>query len=310
MKKRKVTILGSGHVGSHVALTLAYDGIADEIVLVDKIEKLAKGQALDIYDTMSVTSHEVLVRAGDYSDVQDSDVVVCAIGRSRVPSENRVDMLADSIVMCDELLDSLKPYKIPGIFISITNPCDVIADYMRKGLGLDWRRAFGTGTLLDTVRLKKVIGHAAGVARSSVQCVVMGEHGESSMIPFSLARVGTVPYKSLHIPEEDVLQEVRRGGWVIVEGKACTEFGIGRAASAMVACVLRDEQKVLPASVVLHGEYGEKDVQIGVPCVIGADGIKEVLEVPMTSEELTKFHHSCDVVRGNIAAAAKLGKQN
>jgi L-lactate dehydrogenase len=304
MKHRKAMVIGTGHVGSHVAMALAFDHTADEVVLVDKDEKKAKAHALDIYDAMSFSSHSVLVRAGDYSDVEDSDVVVIAIGEPRKPGQDRVDMLDHSIIMCKELIASLKPYKIPGIVISITNPCDVIADYLRKGLGVDDCRMFGTGTLLDTARLVRVLSRQTGVSRDSIQGFVMGEHGESSMIPFSQIHIGALKYSDFDLSDEDVLTEMRRGGWVIVEGKNCTEFGIGRAAAYMAGVIMRDEKKILPASVNLHGEYGENDVQIGVPCVIGGEGIERVLEIPLTDEEKEQFHHSCDVVRGNIAIAA------
>ena len=303
MEKRKVTIIGSGHVGSHVALALAYEGVADEIVLVDKVEGKGAGQALDASDAMSFMNHEVTLRGGDYSDVEDSQVVVCAIGMARKPGQDRVDMLDDSVVMCDELLDSLAPYTIPGVLVSITNPCDVIADYLRRGLHLPPERCFGTGTSLDTARLRRVISEMTGVSRTSVQGLVMGEHGESSIIPYSLIHVAGQPFDAFNLSSDEVLEQVRQGGWIVVAGKLCTEFGIGRAATEIVEAILRDEKKVLPASVLLNGQYGEEGVQIGVPCVIGAGGIEEIVEVPLAEDEMAGFKHSCDVVRGNIKVA-------
>ena len=299
MDKRKVTIIGAGHVGSHVALALVYEGVADEIVLVDKVEGKADAQALDASDAVSYMNHEVVVRGGDYSDVEDSQVVVCAIGQARKPGQNRVDMLDDSIVMCDELLESLSPYQFPGVLISITNPCDVIVDYLRRGLGLPAERAFGTGTSLDTARLRRVMSEMTGVSRTSVQGFVMGEHGESSMIPYSLIRVGGRGFDDFGLSRDDVLEQVRQGGWIVVTGKLCTEFGIGRAATELVEAVLRDEKKVLPASVLLDGQYGETGVQIGVPCVVGAGGIEQIVEVDMTTDELA--------ARGNVQIALSKG---
>lgn len=309
MQKRKVTIIGAGHVGSHVALALVYEGVADEIVLVDKVEGKAEAQALDAYDAVSYMNHEVVVRGGDYSDVEDSQVVVCAIGMARKPGQDRVAMLDDSIVMCDELLDSLAPYKFPGILISITNPCDVIADYLRRGLGLPATRAFGTGTSLDTARLRRVISQMTGVSRTSVQGFVMGEHGESSMIPYSLIRVGGRGFDDFGLSRDEVLEQVRRGGWTVILGKLCTEFGIGRAATELVEAVLRDEKKVLPASVLLDGQFGQTGVQIGVPCVIGEKGVEQIVEVKLTDDEMAAFTHSCDVVRGNVQRALSQGQR-
>ncbi len=309
MQKRKVTILGAGHVGSHVALALAYEGVADEVVLVDKLADKAAAQALDAFDAVSYMNHEVVVRGGDYADVEDSQVVVCAIGMPRKPGQDRVAMLDDSIVMCDELLDSLAPYRFPGVLVSITNPCDVIADYLRRGLGLPAERAFGTGTSLDTARLRRVISEMTGVSRTSVQGFVMGEHGESSMIPYSLIRVGGRGFDDFGLSRDDVLEQVRRGGWTVMLGKLCTEFGIGRAATEIVEAILRDEKKVLPASVLLDGQYGQAGVQIGVPCVIGAGGIEQVVEANLADDELAAFAHSCDVVRGNVQRALAQGQR-
>ncbi len=304
MKHRKVLIIGAGHVGSHAALSLALDRTAEEVVLVDKDMQKAEAHALDIYDAMSFSDHSVLVRAGDYADAEDADVIIIAIGESRKPGQDRVDMMADSIVMCKELTASLKPYNISGIVISITNPCDVIADYLRKALGIDDRRMFGTGTLLDTARLLRVLSLKTGVSRDSIQGFVMGEHGESSMIPYSRIHIGGLRYADFSLSDEEVLHDVRRGGWIVMEGKKCTEFGIGRAAAYLTGVILRGEKKILPVSANLHGEYGEDDVMIGVPCVIGGEGIEKVLEVSMTDGEKEQFHHSCEVVRGNIAKAA------
>lgn len=305
MEKRKVTVIGAGHVGSHVALSLAVEHVADEVVLVDRDPKKAEAQALDIFDAMSFENHAVYVHDGDYADVEDSDVVVIAIGMPRKPGQDRTGMLDDSIVMCDELIDSLSPYKIPGVLISITNPCDVIADYLRKGLHLDKNKAFGTGTMLDTTRLKRVLSQMTGVSRSSIQGYAMGEHGETSMIPYSVIRIGGRDYHEFGLSDEEVLKEVRAGGWIIIKGKLSTEFGIGRAATELAEAVIRDEKKILPASVLLDGEYGQKDVQIGVPCMIGKDGIEQIIELPMSADEKAAFDYSCDVVRGNIATAMK-----
>ena len=137
----------------------------------------------------------------------------------------------------------------------------------------------------------------------------MGEHGESSVIPYSLIRVGGRPFDDFELSRYDVLEQVRQGGWIVVAGKLCTEFGIGRAATEIVEAILRDEKKVLPASVLLDGQYGETGVQVGVPCVIGANGVEEIVEVNLTDEELAAFKHSCDVVRGNVEIALSKSKR-
>ena len=188
MNNSKVVILGAGHVGSHAAYALAQKGICSEIVLVDIDREKAVAQALDVDDSVGFGAGETFVRAGEYGDVSDAAVVINAIGEGRKPGQTRLDLLGRSAEMAEELITSLKHFPIPGIFISITNPCDVIADYMRKGLELKKERAFGTGTLLDTARLVRAISRRSGAGRASIQAFSLGEHGDSSMIPFDAVR--------------------------------------------------------------------------------------------------------------------------
>ncbi|MBQ7534606.1 MAG: L-lactate dehydrogenase [Stomatobaculum sp.] len=307
MRSRKVVILGAGHVGSHAAYALAQEGLCSEIVLVDIDKDKAVSQALDVDDSIGFAGTETVVRAGEYSDVSDAAVVINAIGEGRKPGQTRLDLLGRSAEMAEELIRDLKPFGIPGIFVSITNPCDVIADYMRKGLGLPRERAFGTGTLLDTARLVRAISRRAGVGRKSVQAYSLGEHGDSSMIPFSSIRIGGLGFREFGLSEEELLEDTRQSGMIIIEGKKSTEFGIGSAAADLVRCIFLDEKRILPASVLLQGEYGESEVHCGVPCRIGAGGIEKIIELPLSEKEKEQLHHSCEIIREHIALAAEKG---
>ena len=302
---RKVVILGAGHVGSHVAYALAQKGICSEIVLVDIDRDKAVSQALDIDDSTGFGAGETLTRAGDYGEVSDAAVVVNAIGEGRKPGQTRLDLLGRSAEMAEELTASLKPYEIPGIFISITNPCDVIADYMRKGLGLPKERAFGTGTLLDTARLTRAVSRMAKVGRDSVQAYSLGEHGDSSMIPFGAIRIGGLGFEAYELSKEALLEDTRKSGMVIIEGKKSTEFGIGSGTADLVKCILLDEKRILPVSALLEGEYGETDVHCGVPCRIGAGGIEKIIELPLSETEKAQLHRSCEIIREHIKLAGK-----
>ena len=302
---RKVVILGAGHVGSHVAYALAQKGICSEIVLVDIDRDKAVSQALDIDDSTGFGAGETLTRAGDYGEVSDAAVVVNAIGEGRKPGQTRLDLLGRSAEMAEELTASLKPYEIPGIFISITNPCDVIADYMRKGLGLPKERAFGTGTLLDTARLTRAVSRMAKVGRGSIQAYSLGEHGDSSMIPFGAIRIGGLGFEAYELSKEALLEDTRKSGMVIIEGKKSTEFGIGSGTADLVKCILLDEKRILPVSALLEGEYGETDVHCGVPCRIGAGGIEKVIELPLSESEKAQLHRSCEIIREHIKLAGK-----
>ncbi len=304
-KQRKVVILGAGHVGSHCAYALAQSGVCEEIVLVDKDADKAAAQAMDVADSISFAPGDVIVRGGDYADCAEADVVVISIGEPRKPGQTRLDLLDSSIAMLDVLLQDLKDVKISGIVVTITNPADVVADYVRKGLHMDRSRVFGTGTLLDTARLIRVLSEETGVSRRSIQAFSMGEHGDSSMIPFSAIRIGGLGIDAYDISREKVLTATRQAGMTIIEGKKSTEFGIGRALCEMVACILRDEKKILPASVYLQGEYGQEGVHCGVPCLIGKNGIEKVIEVPMDQQEKELFAASCAIIRQHIEKGSR-----
>ena len=295
--KTKVVILGAGHVGSHVAWALAAGGVCDEIVLVDKLPGKAAAQASDIADSVSFSSHCPMVREGTYADCADADITVCAIGKAREPGQTRLDLLGDSVRMIHELARQLGAAPLKGLVISITNPCDIIADCLRRALGMDPTRCFGTGTLLDTARLIRILSEQTGAPRAKIQAVALGEHGDSSMIPFSGIRIQG--RKAEDMPGFDAqiaLCRTHQTGMDIINGKGSTEFGIGRAAAHLIQTILTDTDRVLPLSVTLRGEYGVQDIACGVPCRIGRNGVRQVIELPLTERERAAFDASIAVL--------------
>lgn len=305
--KRKVVILGAGHVGSHCAYALAAAGDCQEIVLVDIVPGKAAAQALDVADSVSFMSHTVAVREGSYHDCADADLVVVGIGEPRKPGQTRLDLLDRSVEMLDELADQLAPVTITCPVVTITNPADIFADYLRKALGMPRSQCFSTGTLLDTARLVRCISQDAGVAHGNVAAFCLGEHGDSSMVAFSCASVAGRPFDDLGLSKEDILNRVHASGMDIIEGKGSTEFGIGRAMAELARCILRDEQRVMPVSVLLEGEYGQAGVHCGVPCRIGRAGVEEIIELPLSNEEQRQLDASCRVIADHIARAAAKG---
>lgn len=183
-KTRKVVIVGAGHVGSHVALALIQSGEADDIVLIDILKEKAAAQALDLDDCVSgaLCGHDAKIRAGEYSELNDADILVMAFGRSRRPGETRLDMFDDSIKMANEVISHLKQVDFKGIMISISNPADIICEHIRRQMQWDSHRCFCTGTSLESYRLLRVLSAATGYSRKSIQAFCMGEHGNSSFV--------------------------------------------------------------------------------------------------------------------------------
>ena len=306
MEQRKIVILGAGHVGSHCAYALAASGVCEDIVLVDVVPGKAHAQAMDVADSVSLMQRPVRVRSGETAECGDASLVVVAIGEPRKPGQTRLDLLDRSVELLKGLIAQLRTVSISCPVITVTNPADIVADYLRKGLGLERWRCFGTGTLLDTARLVRCIGQAAGVDRRSVCAFSMGEHGDSSMVPFSAVTVGGVPFERLGLSREEILAQTRRAGMEIIEGKGSTEFGIGRCVAELASCILRDEKRILPVSVLLEGEYGQWGVHCGVPCRIGKNGVEEIIVLDLTREEQQMLDASCQVIRTHIERAAGL----
>lgn len=307
LQKRKVVIVGAGHVGSHVALALAQSGEADDIVLLDIVPEKAAAQAMDLEDSLSgsICGHDVQVRAGDYDELNDADILVMAFGRSRKPGETRLDMFDDSIRMAKDVVQHLQSVDFKGIMISISNPADIICEYIRRRMGWSRQRCFCTGTSLETYRLLRVLSHRLGVSRRSIQGFCMGEHGNSSFIVWSRIFINGKPFAQW-IAERDELKdldldalqdEVKRAGDIEVDGKGCTEFGIANVARMLISAVFHDQKLLWPCSVALDGEYGQHDAAAGVPCIIGRGGVEAVVTMDLAAEEQQKFEGSCQILR-------------
>ena len=305
-KNRKIVIIGAGHVGSHCAYALAIQGICEEIVLLDVDNVKAESHAMDVADGVCFLGSSVIVRTGTYEDCKDADIVVISAGVPRLPGQTRLDTLGASMECMKEILSHLKKIEIPGIIITISNPADIIANYIRKEMGFPRNRVFSTGTSLDTARMKRTVGDLCQVDTHSVVGFVLGEHGDSSMIPFSHLTICGKDYKELKqedatrygaLLEEKILERTHLRGMDIINGKGSTEFGIGYVLADMAKAVLLDEHRVLPASVLLEGEYGQKGVHAGVPCVIGRSGIEQVIQLKLTEEEQAQFEASCNIIR-------------
>lgn len=297
MKKEKIGVIGAGHVGSHVASALSLGGLCDEIVLVDCDADKARAQAIDLADAAVCFPRPVAIAAGGYDDLADAALVVMA-ACDGILEEDRLLELDNTVRVAQQILPRLKGSGFCGVVVSITNPCDIIAQYLAAGTGLT---VIGTGTALDSARLRLRIAQAAGVAPASVEAYCLGEHGDSQVAALSSAVIGGRPVQELC--SEAALAEAARctisAGWEIAAPKGSTEFGIGSVAAALCAAILRDERRVIPCSAMLNGEYGERGVYASLPRVIGAAGVLRTLTPELNPAERESFARSCAVLRAN-----------
>ncbi len=309
-KTRKVVIVGAGHVGSHVGLALAQSGEADEIALIDIVPHKAAAQALDIDDAVSgsICGRACRVREGNYDDLNDADIMIMSFGRTRKKLEDRLDMFEETVRVANEVISHLQKVDFKGIMISISNPADIVCEHIRRKMQWKRNRCFCTGTGLETFRLLRELNKETGYNRQSIQAYCMGEHGNSSFVVWSKVRVlgetlGELRRKTPKVAALDlgvIQQQVRTAANFIYNNKECTEFGIANVALKLIKAIFHDEKIVWPCSTALEGEFGQKDVAIGVPCIIGKGGMEGVYEVELSSEELKEFAASCDIIRSYL----------
>lgn len=293
---RKLGIIGVGHVGSEVAFSAVTQGICDQIVLIDKLEEKAESEALELRDMASLTNFHTTILTQSYEELSDADIVVISVGQSSVLQGDRMEELKLTSGIIKEIIPKIIASGFKGIFVNITNPCDVITTLVQQYSGFPKERVLGTGTSLDTARMKRVVGEKLVINPKSIEGFVMGEHGESQFIAWSTVKVAgnlvtTLPEgKDLNLPA--LKDDVRGGGWKILLGKGWTSFGIATIANKIVAAIFNDANEVFPLSI-----YDKKeDIYIGQPALLGKDGIIKPVNVTLTEEEQKAFHDSANVI--------------
>lgn len=306
MNKSKVAVIGAGAVGSATAFSLVTQGVCDDVVLTDLNHEKAVGEAMDLQHCIEYLNRNVEVGAGTYEDCGDADIIVITASAPYVKGQNRLDMLGTSEKIVKSIVEPIMKNGFDGHFVVISNPVDVISYYIYKLSGLPKNQIIGTGTALDTARMKCLIAKKIGVDPRSVHCTVMGEHGDSQMVPWSRVTVGGKDFYNIIADNQDrldgvsldeMVRETAKAGWEILHRKGNTNYGIATTAVGIIKAILHNENKIIPVSTLLCGEYGESNVFAGVPAVLNRSGVKEVVEVRMTPEELDQFKASVAVIR-------------
>ncbi len=317
LQKRKVIIIGAGHVGSHAGYALLSQGLAEEIVYIDIDRKKAEAQALDLFDATVYLPSRAVVRAGNYTDAEDAQLLSVAAGPLPDMSrgQTRMDTLRQTIKVMKEVTVGIRMSGFAGIILSISNPADVIAHYLQHQLNWPPRQVLSTSTTLDSARLRRAISKAVGIDQKSIAAYALGEHGESQMVPWSAVSIAGKPLSQLRKEQPDTYGRLgleaiaaagRAGGWIILGGKGSTEFGIGASIAEVVRAIFHDENRILPVSVLLEGEYGQRDVYASVPAVLNRNGVADIIELALTPEEQERFNASCETMRENFRLSLTL----
>ncbi len=300
----KIGIVGMGWVGSSVAISTLQSGIATELLVSDIETAVAEGEALDLAHGASFypAAH---VRAASVGEMLDADAVVIAAGRGGRPNETRLELLRDNAVIVRGLAAELRGAQ--GILIVVSNPVDVMTRIATAASGLPPARVIGTGTMLDTARLRQIVGERLQIDSRAVHAHVVGEHGDSEVVAWSAASAGGRPLRAWPgwstETESAVAEQVRRAAYEIIARKGATNHAIGLVTAALLRAVLRDERRVLTVSRVQDGALGVRDVAISLPTIAGREGAAIVVEPELSDEEAAAFRRSVAVLD---AAAASL----
>lgn len=302
---RKVVLVGTGMVGMSYAYALLNQNACDELVLIDIDKKRAIGEAMDLNHGLAFSSSNMKIYAGEYSDCEDADIVVICAGVAQKPGESRLDLLQRNTAVFKSIIDPVTESGFNGIFLVATNPVDIMTRVTCALSGFNPRRVLGTGTSLDTARLRYLVGEYIGVDPRNVHAYVMGEHGDTEFVPWSQALMATKPV--LEVVEESggkysleeldrISENVRVAAHKIIEAKKATYYGIGMALVRITKAILGNENSILTVSAQLKGEYGKNGVFVGVPCIVNRNGIQKVISLSLTDEEKSKLEHSCGLL--------------
>ena len=308
MKKslHMITIIGSGKVGGEAALFSALKQLDTKILLLDVVKGLPQGEAMDLNHMLSEQGIDVeITGSNDYADMKGSNIVVVVAGSGRKPGMTRMDLLKINAGIVKEVVENIKKYANDSMIIPVTNPLDPMAHITYKVSGFSRNRIFGMGNMLDLSRFKQFIHEATGHSRESIRALVIGEHGENMLPLTRFSSVSGIPLTSL-LPKEkldSLVENTRKVAAKVIELKGATVHAPGNAISSIIESVLRDKKQVIPVATSLDGEYGYSDVTIGVPTIIGKNGVEKIIELELDNKEREWLDKSVNSVKTAISSA-------
>lgn len=307
----KVTIIGSGSVGATIAYTLAVQGTASDIVLIDINVEKSLGEAMDIRQGTPFCA-PCSIYAGNYEDAKDSDIVILTSGMPRKPGQTRLDLAQTNVNITKTIIPQIVKYAPNAVYVVVANPVDVLTYQFIKTAGIPEHRIIGSGTILDTARLRARLSEYYSISQQNVHAYVFGEHGDSSFIPWSLASIANIPVdkygecisSSEKVPPAIVHDEVetyiKKSGGKIIERKGATFYAVALSVCHICKCLLSGIDTTATVSSMMHGEYGIKDVCLSTLSIIGHNGLTGRLNAPLTDNEVEQLHKSADALKDVI----------
>ena len=305
VNNRKVAVVGLGFVGSASAFALMQSGLFSEMVLVNRDMSKAEGEALDISHGLPFAK-PMKIHAGTYDDIVDAAVIVITSGAGQKPGETRLDLVRKNVEVYRSIIPEIAKRNCEGILLIVSNPVDILTSAAVKLSGFPENRVFGSGTVLDTARLKYLLGEHLNVDSRSVHAFIIGEHGDSEIAAWSSANVSGVPLHNFcemrgHFEHEKAMYEIAEGvknsAYEIIEKKKATYYGIAMSVKRICEAIVRDEKSILPISSIQHGQYGIEGVALSMPAVVGKNGVETLVPIELNEAEQTALRQSADTLR-------------
>lgn len=316
--KRKVILVGTGFVGMSMAYALLNQGNAsgvNELVLIDVLKDKAEGEAMDLCHGLPCSPSHMKIKAGDYSECKNADIVVITAGLSQKPGQTRLELSNANAKIMKDITKQVVESGFKGIFVVASNPVDLMTKVVQEVSQFPTKKVIGSGTALDTCRLRYLVGDYLNVSNKNVHAYIMGEHGDSSFVPWDHAYVGCKKIKDIVKDAKKDLSvldkiyvEVRDAAYEIIEKKKATYYGIGLGLAKIVKTILNNTNEILTVSAYLNGEYGHKDIYIGVPAIINSNGARELLELELNPDDQKKLDESCKILTENMNSIREILK--
>lgn len=309
MKMQKAVMIGCGFVGSASVFALMQSGLFSEIALIDANPEKAEGEAMDISHGIPF-ARQMKIYAGDYDDVKDAGIVIVTAGANQQPGETRLDLVNKNVGIFKKIIPEIANRGFEGILLIVANPVDILTKVATKLSGFPENRVIGSGTVLDTARLKYRLSEHLGVDSKSIHAFIVGEHGDSEIAVFSSANVSGIPLSQFcelrghfehRASEQEIAEKVKNSAYDIIQRKRATYFGVAMAVKRICEVIVRNEKAILPVSTSMHGEYGIEDVVLSMPCVVGSDGIEVQVPVVLSEEEKGKLQESAKILKETIS---------
>ena len=305
MKKGKVVLVGTGFVGMSMAYSMLNRGGVNELILIDIDKEKTKGEEMDLSHGLPFAPQKMVIKAGNYEDCKDAQVIVITAGVAQKPGQTRLELVETNTKIIKNITKNIMKSGFNGIIIVASNPVDLMTYVVSKVSGLPKNQVFGSGTVLDTARLRYIMSDYLKVSSKNIHAYIMGEHGDSSFVPWNHAYVGCKKIKDVmkdgRHPMEDlnkIHQDVVNAAYEIIDKKKATYYGIGMALSKIVKSVLDNDNSILTVSTYLKdGQYGQDDIFIGVPAIINNKGVRELLNLELNEEEQEKLDNSCKIIK-------------